>query len=369
MKSILFILPYMNRGGAEIQTIILANGFLRAGFQVDMVSLRGGGALNDILDPSVVFTSLDRKHKLDIKCICKLRDLINAKRPATIFCALQFSFLYGWLASKMSSHSPHLVSSLHTTLTLGLKQELQDRLIYQYLLRSADSNIFVCNAQREYWLEKYPALRGTSTYIYNGINPNHFKKGKVTDEAQLLRERFGLPESAVIIATVAGFRKEKNHIGLVRAFASLPENAHLLLVGEGPLRKTIEEEVSRLAIVNRVHFCGLMHDVRPVLELADVLAMPSIAIETFSLAMLEAMSMEVVPVVSDIGGQKEAFVQGESGFSYAPGDENKLLGLLNHCVMNSQTLKALGKNARKRVVEKFSDQLMIQKTIKLIESL
>ena len=86
-------------------------------------------------------------------------------------------------------------------------------------------------------------------------------------------------------------------------------------------------------------------------------ALTSRAVETFSNAALEAMSMEVPVIISDIGGAGEMVDEGVNGFTYPPGDVDKLA----ECIMDMQddnNRREMGKNARRIIEKRYTSEIM-----------
>ncbi|OBX18531.1 glycosyl transferase family 1 [Erythrobacter sp. QSSC1-22B] len=134
--------------------------------------------------------------------------------------------------------------------------------------------------------------------ISNGIDTKAFAKKPRNDAIRRLLKRPG--ENWV--GTLAGLRKVKNLPRLVRAFAPLPENWHLVICGEGPERAAIEAEADRLGINHRVHLPGAVADPAKVIGLFDIFALSSDS-EQFPLSVIEAMAAGrpvVAPEVGDI---------------------------------------------------------------------
>jgi len=355
----------MNKAGAETQTVQLANGLAGQGVRVGLAAFSGVGPLCEELDDRVTFYRESRTGKLDFALVSRIAGIIKDDGYDCVFCTMQFAYLYGWLAKRLLGRKVRLFAAIHTTINLGLKEELQDRLIYSRILKGAERVVFVCEAQKAYWIDKYPFLGERAVVVYNGVDTEHYHSSPDKVLGARHREQFSIPFEACLVVSVAGFRPEKNHEGMIRALARLEEKVHLMLVGEGSLKKRIEDLAAELGVRHRVHFCGLMKDVRPALEAADLMVMPSTAVETFSLAMLEAMSMGVPPLVSNIGGQTEAFTEGNSGWSFPVGDENRFVELLRRHTADRDSLLEAGENARKRVVEHFSKDGMVCNFVKL----
>jgi len=105
------------------------------------------------------------------------------------------------------------------------------------------------------------------------------------------------------------------------AMAMLPREHrwHLNLVGDGGLRGLLEDQVGRLGLRDRVTFLGFRRDVFPLMAHSDLLIMSSHH-EGLPYTLLEAMSLGVPSLVSDVGGLAEVLVHGETGWLTPPAD-------------------------------------------------
>ncbi len=90
-------------------------------------------------------------------------------------------------------------------------------------------------------------------------------------------------------------------------------NVQLMLVGDGPMRATLERAASNRGIAEAVTFTGALSDVRAALRLFDVFVLPSFS-ETFSNAALEAMAMQVPVILTRTGGAGEMIEDGKEGY-------------------------------------------------------
>ncbi len=95
--------------------------------------------------------------------------------------------------------------------------------------------------------------------------------------------------------------------------------ARLLLIGDGPVRPDIEQQVRAHGLQDEVVFIGEEHDPVRWLSIADLFLLPS-AQESFGLAALEAMACEVPVIASNVGGLPEIVRQGVTGYTCAPDD-------------------------------------------------
>jgi glycosyltransferase involved in cell wall biosynthesis len=128
-----------------------------------------------------------------------------------------------------------------------------------------------------------------------------------------------------VIVQVAAFRREKAHHDSIEALsilcASTSLRPYLLFVGGG--RDAIINELRGFAkarsVEEQVRFCGVHPDVRHFYWIADVFTLTSTAVETFSLAALEAMSTGLPCVLTDLGGAAEMVSDGGNGYLVLPG--------------------------------------------------
>ena len=135
--------------------------------------------------------------------------------------------------------------------------------------------------------------------LYYGIDLESFK---VTFDSSTVRAELGIPVDAFVVGHVGGIREVKNHAFLVRVMAKIAEreqDTRLLLVGDGPLRSSIEQQVESLGIAERVIFAGLRSDIpRLMLGAMDVFVLPS-SHEGLPLVGIEAQAAGLPIILSD----------------------------------------------------------------------
>lgn len=143
---------------------------------------------------------------------------------------------------------------------------------------------------RAYIGQNYPIIT-----IENGVNLERFRTAEPVN--------FGIGEN-IAITMVAGFRYEKDQPTLIKSLLYLPENYHVVLVGDGEKRKAIEELIVDLNLQNRVHLLGVRTDVPAILKSSDVIVMSSHR-EGLSLSNVEGMASGNPFVASDVDGLRE----------------------------------------------------------------
>jgi glycosyltransferase involved in cell wall biosynthesis len=367
----LFVLPSLMRGGAETQLINLVNGLDPERFEKHLFIIeRQIDQINRIDRTQVNFHHRARRNKFDFSPALEIARLIDQEGIGIIHCSLQIALLFGWLALRFSRRQPSLIAALHTTQNRDLKHELYDRLMYQWLLRSCDQVICVCETQRSHWLSKYPFLKGKTAVVYNGVDPLFFNRQAMENAGRDLRNRLGIPDNAFVASCIAGIRPEKGHSVLITAFASVinacPE-AYLLLVGDGILRDEVERLVRKKGLATQVLFLGNLSDVRPALAASHCSIIAS-AVETFSMAMLESLAMELPVVATDIGGTGEVVKENETGYLVRSNDVDGLAEAIIRMVSQPERRAAMGKRGREVVESQFTNQNMVRHTAELLST-
>ncbi|MXO76080.1 glycosyltransferase [Altererythrobacter aerius] len=190
--------------------------------------------------------------------------------------------------------------------------------------------------------------------IPNGIDVDAFAKAPRTDALPGLVKRQG----EFWVGTVAGLRPVKNLAALVRAFAPLPAQWHLVIVGDGPDRAAIQAEVERLGIEHRVHLPGFASDPARYVGLFDVFALSSLS-EQFPIALVEAMAAGL-PVAAPAVGDVAAMVAGENApFVAPPGDEAALYGALAGLASDADLRQRVGAANKAKARAEFGEKRMI----------
>ncbi len=365
--KLLCVVPSLIRAGAETQVVSLINGFNPEQIKKYLFTFESRlDQIGDVDQRNITCINVARRHKYDLKPVREMAKTIDDEDIDVIHCSLQFSLLLAWIARWIAKRNPRLIVAIHTTKNRNIKEELQDRFIYRWLIPQCEAVIFVCHAQKQYWLERYPHLEKKSRVIYNGVNTSKFDPVPWKEKGEKLRNNLNIPADALVISCIAGFRPEKGHAILIRALKKIDNTPYLLLAGEGELQPEIRKLVASLGLAEQVKFLGMLNDVRPVLATSDLSLLASTAVETFSMAMLESMSMQTPVLASDIGGLSEAIIPGETGFLFTPGDEEALSLILSDITSGKYDLKNMGYKSRKMVLKSFSNDQMIQNTENLL---
>jgi L-malate glycosyltransferase len=354
----MFLVSSLNVGGSERKTVRLANALAAGNRPVAIAYLSPPESLLSQLHPAVVAVNLHRRGKFSIRALRSLATIIKQRNVNTLVAMNLYPALYAVLARLLRpTHPLRVVVSVNTTDFATRKEELQ-MVIYRYILRRADVVVFGAERQRRLWRARYGlnSSPDKTTVLYNGVDTLEFSRRRAISAAP------SDARSRVTLGTVGAFRVGKAQIDLVRAVHELTARGHevaALIVGDGPERPQIEREMQRLGVERKVQLIGEAQDVRPYLAMMDIFVLPSVAVETFSNAVLEAMSMSCPVVAARVGGMDE-MLQFGGGVTYPPGDVKLLCDLLTPLIENAHARRDLGEQARQVVEKHFSFYRMLR---------
>jgi L-malate glycosyltransferase len=190
--------------------------------------------------------------------------------------------------------------------------------------------------------------------IGNGINTRAYGRKVRPDALPRVIKRPG----ELWLGTLAGLRPVKNLPRLVRAFAGLPENWQLVILGEGPEREAIRDEALRLDIGHRVHLPGFVADPARVIGLFDLFALSSDS-EQFPISVAEAMAAGLAVASTDVGDVRNMLAPANRDFLARPGDEGGLAAALEALAAAPQLRSAIGAANKARARAEFDAATMV----------
>lgn len=191
-------------------------------------------------------------------------------------------------------------------------------------------------------------IAGVSTDFFSRSNPQLVGRGAGFD--------FSCSENFVF-CFVGRLNKDKGIKELVSAFARLPDNARLVILGGVDEAAPVDEKTMRLLTKDsRVHLLGFQTDIRPVLSKSHVLVLPSYR-EGFPNVVLQAGSMELPVIATDINGCNEVVEPGCNGWLVPAKDADALYQAMQQAMKTPpEALAAMGRHARKRIRERFEQR-------------
>lgn len=150
----------------------------------------------------------------------------------------------------------------------------------------------------------------------------------------------GLTDESVIFGCVARLSPEKAHSDLITAFKTVRKeipNAHLILVGDGPLKDGLQRLTGELGLSDSIYFAGQRSNIRDYISLFDVFVLASTR-ESLPRAAREAMACGKPIIATRVGATREVVHHEKSGLLVPPGQPRKF----------AQAMILLGNNQKMR---------------------
>jgi len=222
--------------------------------------------------------------------------------------------------------------------------------------------VVVAEADREEGLALGIGRAAQYRLIRSGIEIEAYRDVAITRAAA--RARLGIPEDAWVVGSVGRLSPQKAPLDLLAAFEVLARaraDAHLVIVGDGPLRGEVEARVAAAGLAGRVHLPGLRRDVPELLRAFDVFALAS-HWEGLPRVFPQAMAAALPIVATRVDGAPDAIVPGETGFLTGVGDTAAFGAHLVALASDPERARAMGRAGLARVdafsARRMVDQLM-----------
>ena len=208
--------------------------------------------------------------------------------------------------------------------------------------------------------------------LYNGLDRGRVEPPAGVARAELLA-RLGLPGDVArrFVTVVANLREVKDHATFLRAAAQVLRAAphvSFVLAGEGPEAADLRALSAGLGLGGATYFLGRCQEVASLLAVSDVCVLSSRS-EGFSNAILEYMAAGRPVVATDVGGAREAVVEGETGYLVPAGDDRAMAERLITLLRDPARAQAVGQRGRAVIEQRFSCERQLERAENLYAEL
>lgn len=355
MKVFLMI-PEMDLGGVEEGTFDLARGMRDIGIDVTIIS--GPGRYIPLIEKEKLkWFNLSTKNKTPrvfLKSLKILKDLINQEQPDILHCRSRFPAWVGYYATGKNSRTK-FVTSIHGFYKWS---------IYSRILARGERIIVISDSLGDFAVKKLGADPARVRIVHNGIKFEPYINIKKKQHQKF------------IIAGVGRLTKLKGFQNLMRAVSIVKKtnpDIRLYLIGDGPYKKRLES-LDRKLNINTNFLQGKMSD---FLSEIDLLVAPHIETETLKSGVIPWLGRAVyeaqlscTPVITTLHGVPYGtFIKTDTELLVPPCDVPAMAKAINYVINNQEEMKKIAFRGRDFVIEHFSIEQMVKKTVQVYQEL
>jgi glycosyltransferase involved in cell wall biosynthesis len=211
-----------------------------------------------------------------------------------------------------------------------------------------------------------PGRKNKLSTIPKGHDPAWYNDVKPTS-----RPALGFEETEILICFLANVRPFKGLTYLLQATHFLPDdlNIRFVFIGNGYDRPEIKKEMYASPMKDRMHVMGFRHDAREILAACDCLVQCSTHGEGLSKSVLEAMSLGIAPIITNIPGNADLLEDGESGWMVPPKDAEALATAISEMASHPAERIRRGQHAKERMITHLHIDQTVQQYVELYKKL
>jgi glycosyltransferase involved in cell wall biosynthesis len=353
--SIKIVTTGLGYGGAEAQVAHLAQGFHQRGHRVSVVSLLPlDGHAERLRQSGIALESLNMKPGApDPRAAVHLSSIIRRFGPDVVHSQMIHANLIARM-SRLLAPGPVYLSTAQNTYEYAVAEgDQQTRKggwrdwAYRLTDRLADLTTNVSQAGVERYVADRLSSKAKTVFVPNGIDLERFS-GNPLQGTTIRRELD--PGAEFVWLAVGRLEAQKDYPNLLRAFNQVlahKPSAKLWIAGQGSLRAELQGLSASLGLQGAVRFLGLRKDVGNLMCAADAFVMSS-AWEGLPMVLLEACKIGLPVVATDVGGNRDVVLNGQSGLLVTPKDSPALAGamlqLMDLSVAGRNDMAALGQH-------------------------
>jgi glycosyltransferase involved in cell wall biosynthesis len=378
--SVLHPITRLIVGGAQENTMFTAALLDKRRFDVEVLcgpqTGSEGSIIEEVRDRNIPLTILPELVRevnpfKDLSALWKLYRLMRSNGFTIVHTHSSKAGVLGRIAARLAG-TPIIVHTVHGWSFHDHMAPLTKK-IYVTLERLAaaftDAMIVVAERDIRKGQKEGIGRRGQFHLIRSAIPLDEFQPDGANREVS--RAELGLPQNVPVLGNVGRFSPQKNPLDWIKIAGILGNklpDCHFLLVGDGPMRVEVENELAAQKISDRTILTGLRRDVPNMMAAMDVFLLTSLW-EGLPRVIPQAMAMRLPIVAYRVDGTAEIIQNGETGYLCTPG---KISGVADHCLnlLSNPALRLqLGQNGRELATREFNVQHMVNQIANLYEDL
>lgn len=293
-----------------------------------------------------------------IRCFKMLFSILRRERYDIVHTNGYFADIIAIPACKLLG-IPH-IATCHGFITNDKKLNIYN-MFDRFILRFSNKIIAVSDGIKNE-LTKNGIKESHVVVIQNAVEGN-YNKELFSQNRQNKRQQLNIREREFVLGYIGRLSEEKGIKYLIEASSLLNESditVKVLIIGEGPQKRQLEDLVKEEGIKHNVVFAGFQADIESWLPAMDVFVLPSLT-EGTPMSLLEAMAFGIPVVASAVGGIPQVIVSGKNGILVSSGKSQEIADAVNTLYEDETLRKTLGEEAKRTIELKFNVDEWVKK--------
>lgn len=354
--NILFVMLQMKPGGSEKLVYEIISGLDRERFSPSVAWFKDKDLVEDFKKLNIQLHYIPKTKRLDLHAMAELSKVIKTTGAKIVNVHHFMPLFYSYFGCKVANNVK-IVYTEHSLWEVRT-DSLMWALIKGYMLKKTDAVIGV-SEEISNSIKKTYKLKEKQVYaIRNGVNLR-----KYPQKHDRLIQGLGINENPIKIVMVANFRKNKNHVFLLKAFSELSKRnnnkVHLVFIGQGfkddpdNSESEVLETIRNLNLNEKVSLLGYRSNVNELLSEMDIACLCSDK-EGLPMSLIEAMAAGLPVVGTDVDGIKDVIIDKYNGFLVEKGDVKKYSEALDILVQDRDLRMIFGRRSQEIVAQEYS---------------
>jgi glycosyltransferase involved in cell wall biosynthesis len=361
-------------GGGQRHLLSLARSLDKKRFDVMVGSADGGPFVDAVKKEGLAHTAIPIRKRIDRQTVNFLVPMLKNSGYDIIHTHGGVAGFFGrWAARK--AQTPVIVHTLHGIHYLHYRNpaaRIFSVWLERFFSRFTQALIFVSDADRQQGSRHKLAAENRMHTIKNGIDFEAVvSKALSQDEVSTAKKQLSLKEDSPVIGTISRLHRQKGLPFLLEAMRDVGKAfpaAKLVIVGDGPEKESLQHDVSRLSIGNRVIFLGERPDAQQLLSLFDLFVLPSLW-EGLPYVLMEAAALKVPVIASLIDGVKEVISHEKTGLLVPSKNSQDLARGIIRLLEEPGYAKKLGRNLHDHCSRTLTQEIMVREIQELYSKL
>lgn len=332
-----YVLCGLSYGGAERLVLDLIKNLDKEKFSIYLITIKGGGELlPEFQTAGINIYLLNKKSRLGILTIWRLKKYLQKEQIDIIHTHLFAGDTWGRLAAILAK-VPVIISTEHN---VNLDEGIIKKTIKRWLSHFTKKIVAVSRAVKEYQIDAEKIDPAKIQIVYNGID---LAKFPFLTDYQL--------RQPLTLGIIGRLEPQKGHLVTFNALSLILKKyslTKLMIIGQGSQKKILEQAAKNLKIEKNLIWQPPQENVGSVLNQLDLLLIPSLW-EGLGLIALEALSVGLPVVASNIHGLKEVITNEETGFLVEPNNPEQLAEKIINIIDHPENLTKTRTKGREKV--------------------